>query len=289
MNFFSKLIKNVRNFFVPKKPRVRDISVSKPTKETTIAPDYFPPLKDKEIKVETIDIPDIKDETNSRIDEIKRQFQESIIDKANLRWKRLEELGLSSSAIYRALEDNNNISYFDIEKLDSYNDILAEVTRARVFLNDFTSSEEGARLFTQEEKAANWKGKFGNQYNNWVYSYKNYDKFSINEDYAKVAFRLYRDLEGSNAEWLQRYGSGESIALIYEMVQDLDLRDKDNNDELDMARVRLDEFFQQKYGAEGRVLERQFDERNENLNFVYNDIKYRNMDLEQYDLGKTYF
>lgn len=275
MNIFSRLIKRVTGFFRPKESKQAKEQLKKATRAIE---------KEPEIKIESIPKTEpIKvSQVDNRIDSIKEQLQKEVISVANERWKALENRSLESSAIQRALDDNEQTPYFDISQLTNYNDIISEATRARVFLNDITSTIEGAEQYTMEQNALKHEGKFGNQYNNWVYQYKKYDVYNIEEDYAKVAFRVYRDLESTVENYIARFGSGESIQLIYELVAQNDYRDKDNSEETDDIRDKVRTFFEQKYGGKGRKFEQEFDEENRYRNFILENIKYKNKDLETF-------
>lgn len=141
-----------------------------------------------------------------------------ILDLANERWRKLDELDLRSLAISRAYDESNERWGFNVSQLTDRGEIIAEATRARVFINDETSTIQGAELYSQQESYKQWAGQFGNQYNNWENKFKKFNISTISEEQAKVAFAAYRRLEESEAARIMSYGSENMIIAIYDMV-----------------------------------------------------------------------
>lgn len=166
-----------------------------------------------------------------------------IVDLANARWTKLDELNLRSLAISRAYEESNDRWGFNLDMQKDKYDIIAEATRARVFLNDRTSTIEGARMYTEQESYLAYKGKFGGQYKNWENKFKGFDTSVISEQEARAAFAAYRRLEESEAARIQTYGSENTIIAIYDMAIKNGFYDSENIDDItdltEMARDML--------------------------------------------------
>ena len=118
------------------------------------------------------------------VNQLKLRLQ-PVIDEANERWAVLDNSGLRSLAISRALEESDSQWGFDISQLTTRESILTEATRARVFLSDKTSTPEGADLYTQQESYKQYAGQFGGKYHNWENKFKNYNINVIDEDTNK--------------------------------------------------------------------------------------------------------
>lgn len=179
-----------------------------------------------------------------------------IINLANQRWRELDALDLRSLAISRALTENDDEWGFDVSRLTTPQAIIAEATRARVFLADRTSTVQGAELYTQEEAAKEWKGQFGNQYPSSHYSGR------IDQDQAKVAFAAYRRLEESEAARMISYGSENMIIAIYDIVDKGEFS-IDNPDDLTEVTEMARDFLDREIGEKHRQFERAFSEQQE--------------------------
>ena len=188
-----------------------------------------------------------------------RQLRENlqpIIDEANNRWAKIEDSDFISKAIAQAQVESGH-DYFDISQLTEYEDIIAEVSRARRFINDDTSTLKGAELYTEEEKANRYKDMFGKKWTDFTgQAYSN----EIDDDYAKVAFRVYRDIESVEANRLMQYGSDSAIAMIYSMVENSGNKDKYNQEAIDSIKQEMSNFLSEKIGEKSRHYEDAFDE-----------------------------
>lgn len=140
---------------------------------------------------------------------------EDLISEANRRWELIESQGFSSMAISRAKEETGR-DYFSLDFADTEEDVIEEVTRARVFMADKTSTIEGAELYTAEINSERFRGKFGKQYRTPEYNNKGFDTNIINEEYAKEVFRAYRDLESLEQGLIKEYGSENLIIAMYD-------------------------------------------------------------------------
>lgn len=150
--------------------------------------------------------------------EQKRRELQPIIDEANRRIGNIVNLGLQSLALSR-VEDETGRPYLTLDDAETIPQLIGEATRARVFLNDKTSTIEGAKIYTAQLNAEKFRGKFGNQYHTWEHKYKNFDTKSIDEEIAKKVFENYRKLEELRAADIVgegAYGSENLIIAMYD-------------------------------------------------------------------------
>jgi hypothetical protein len=94
-------------------------------------------------------------------------------------------------------------------------------------MNDKGSTVEGARLETAQIHASEYRGKFGNEYNNKENEFARYDVKSIDKDAASRAFSSYRKIEEHRAAEIigdGAYGSENLIIALY----DAEIRGKDS-------------------------------------------------------------
>lgn len=148
------------------------------------------------------------------LDHLRDKYSD-IISEANQRWELIESQGLESMAVSR-VESEVGRNYFTLDEAQTEGDIIAEVTRARVFLADQTSTLEGAKLYTAEINSEQFKGKFGSKYRTPEYDNKGFDTTIIDEEYAKEVFRSYRMLEEEKQELIKSYGSENLIIAMYD-------------------------------------------------------------------------
>ena len=148
------------------------------------------------------------------LDRLRDKYSD-IISEANQRWELIESQGLESMAVSR-VESEVGRNYFTLDEAQTEGDIIAEVTRARVFLADQTSTLEGAKLYTAEINSEQFKGKFGSKYRTPEYDNKGFDTTIIDEEYAKEVFRFYRMLEEEKQELIKSYGSENLIIAMYD-------------------------------------------------------------------------
>lgn len=150
--------------------------------------------------------------------EQKRKELEPIIDEANRRIGNIVNLGLQSAALSR-VEEETGRPYLTLDEAETIPQLITEATRARVFLNDKTSTIEGAKVYTAQLNAEKFRGKFGNQYHTWEHKFKNFDTNSIDEEIAKRVFANYRKLEELRAADIVgdgAYGSENLIIAMYD-------------------------------------------------------------------------
>lgn len=147
-----------------------------------------------------------------------RERLQPLISEANRRAELIESQGYTSAALLRA-EQETGRDYFSLDEAQTRGEIIEEATRARVFLADETSTIEGAKIYTAQLNAAEFRGKFGNQYHTWEHKFKNFDTSVIDEDIAKVVFSNYRKLEELRAADITgdgAYGSENLIIAMYD-------------------------------------------------------------------------
>lgn len=143
---------------------------------------------------------------------------EELIAEANRRIDILQSHGYASAALSRA-EQETGRDYFTLDDANTRGEVIEEATRARVFLADETSTLEGAKIYTAQLNAAEFRGKFGNQYHTWEHKFKNFDTSVIDEEIAKTVFSNYRKLEELRAADITgdgAYGSENLIIAMYE-------------------------------------------------------------------------
>lgn len=170
-----------------------------------------------------------------------------LVDQANQRVRELRFLGLGS----RALEEANRTQkrkptrYSDDlpfrADLKRRRDINIEFARVHEFLNDYTSTVEGAGNF--ENDISRLRGQFGANWNTEGTG-KNYNTEIIDDETAKKAFEIYRKVIEAAGGWeravgmlkgkesLIGYGSENLIVNIYDMVEN-------NEDEGDIMTIAL--------------------------------------------------
>lgn len=167
------------------------------------------------------------------LDPIREQL-DILVKEANSRVERLIESNVQSRALleaqrtFKRLRSRNEREGLFKSDLKRRRDINREYARVNQFLTDITSTPEGV-LKDSKVIETSLKGAFGAQWKN-VYGV-NYDKSRIDEDMAKDAFRIYRQLSEEFGGWerisgiyqgiegLIGYGSEVLINSIYDMVR----------------------------------------------------------------------
>lgn len=205
------------------------------------------------------------------VNQLKLRLQ-PVIDEANERWAVLDNSGLRSLAISRALEESDSQWGFDISQLTTRESILTEATRARVFLSDKTSTPEGADLYTQQESYKQYAGQFGGKYHNWENKFKNYNINVIDEDTARVAFKAYRALEESEAARIIEYGSENTIIAMYDMAIKMGYNDAEDSSQYTDVSEMMRELLSRELGERARDFERSFARNNEILE-IFDEIE----------------
>ena len=144
----------------------------------------------------------------------------------NWRIKQIKDAGLTSRAVERIEHETGN-EYLDFSGIENREDLIREVTRARVFLGDEGSTIPGARIETAQIYGEQYKGKFGNEYNTEEHNFARFDTKTIDPEIAKRAFESYRKIEEVRAAELANsggYGSENMIIALY----DAEIRGQDS-------------------------------------------------------------
>ena len=144
----------------------------------------------------------------------------------NYRIKQIKDAGLTSRAVERIEHETGN-EFLDFSAIENREDLIREITRARVFLSDDGSSIPGARIETAQIYGEQYKGKFGNEYNTEEHNFARYDTKVIDPEVAKRAFEAYRKIEEIRALELANsggYGSENMIIALY----DAEIRGQDS-------------------------------------------------------------
>lgn len=183
------------------------VSTPEPPKPITTEPVYSEPESDSDYTRQS-------SRAYWELEAYKSQYEDLISD-ANRRWEAIESQGYQSMAISRA-RDEVGRDYFSLDFANDEQDVIAEVTRARVFLADKTSTLEGAELYTAEINSERFRGKFGGEYRKPEYGNKGFDPSVIDEEYAKEVFKSYRKLEEEKQGLIQEYGSENLIIAMYD-------------------------------------------------------------------------
>ena len=153
---------------------------------------------------------------------------EPVVYEANTRIQMIQHAGYTSYALDRVIREGDGRDYFDLEDITTREDLIAENTRMRIFLNDAGSTMEGSRLETAQIYSDKYRGKFGNQYKN-QYGVS-FDASVIDPEIAKMAFENYRRIEEDRAAIIGKqgmpgvYGSENLFIAIY----DAEIRGKDS-------------------------------------------------------------
>ena len=150
--------------------------------------------------------------------EVWKQRLYPMIEEANHRIEAIQHSGYYSYAVDKVLTESNR-DYFSIDDIETREDLVREITRVRVFLNDKGSTIDGAILQTAEIQGKEYIGKFGNNYHNLENHFKNYDIKTIKGDVAARAFANYRRIEEHRATEIVNeggYGSENLIVALYD-------------------------------------------------------------------------
>lgn len=176
---------------------------------------------------------DIRNKKNRRQNELPKTLSESdfnawkqqlepMVSEANHRIEMIEHAGYTSYALDRVIQESGQ-NYFDLEPVTTREELIKEMTRMRVFINDKGSTLEGARLDTAQIYGAQYKGKFGNEYNNEENNFAKFDIKSIDKDVAARVFENYRKIESIRSSQIGKqdggdggYGSENLIIAMYD-------------------------------------------------------------------------
>ena len=160
-----------------------------------------------------------------RLDSILAEKQQLEYE-VNYRIKQIKDAGLTSRAVERIEHETGN-EFLDFSAIENREDLIREITRARIFLSDEGSTIPGARIETAQIYGEQYKGKFGNEYNTEEHNFARYDTTVIDPEVAKRAFEAYRKIEEIRALELANsggYGSENMIIALY----DAEIRGQDS-------------------------------------------------------------
>lgn len=153
--------------------------------------------------------------------EFAKSEYEPMVTEANHRIEMIQAAGYTSYALDRVLTEGGK-DYFDLDSINNREELIRDITRMRVFINDIGSTLDGAKLESAQISAAEYAGKFGNEYNNEANNYAKYDISVIDKDIASRAFESYRILEETRASEIGVkgasgvYGSDNLIHALYD-------------------------------------------------------------------------
>ena len=144
-----------------------------------------------------------------------KDASQPLIDMANSRLVSLREENLTSPAMAKFIEEHGDNESFNTANLLSKEDIYAELTRANVFMNDETSTLEGARKWQTQLKIESFN--IGN-----IMSSEEIRSLSLTDnitsEYASVAYSIFRDIESLEAYKTALYDSDKIFNYIYNEV-----------------------------------------------------------------------
>lgn len=190
-------------------------------------------------------------------------------EEARARIKKLRESKSTyySRAYNEAKETKSNASrrIFDINAQNTYEDLQREVARIKVFLADESSMSDVANMEAELlRNARKWGRDFGSQ---WTPIYgHSYNMGKIDEDLAKMAFKMYRKIESESDSYNKiygqkiGYGSDNLIYLIMDAVYENDIRDYegDYKDIFDKTFEELRQRFEDIYKIRNDMAEEEY-------------------------------
>jgi hypothetical protein len=155
--------------------------------------------------------------TKTELENWKKQLQ-PLVSEANKRIEMIQASGYTSYALDRVIREGGT-DYFSLDDVSSREELLREMTRLRVFINDKGSTIEHAKLETAQIYSSQYAGKFGNEFNNEENKFARYDIKAIDKNVAAKAFESYRKIEEHRATEIigdGAYGSENLIIALYD-------------------------------------------------------------------------
>lgn len=127
------------------------------------------------------------------------------------RLAQLDEAGYKETPATQELfaTSNNLPSEMELDDM-SMEDRNAEIIRYQTFLNDTTSTPEGAREWTFLHNLSFYKGAFGNQWEG-----THYDESRVDKGLADEVFAAYRRISENKEAYVKLYGSENLILELY--------------------------------------------------------------------------
>ena len=141
-----------------------------------------------------------------------------LVEEANRRIELIQASRYSSIAYDRVIREGGK-DYFDISDITDKDELVRDVTRMRVFINDKGSTLEGAKIETAQASAQQYKGMFGNQYKNKENGYATYNKEFIDKDAFERACTNYHKIAEVRSSQIANeggYGSENFIMALYD-------------------------------------------------------------------------
>ena len=184
---------------------------------------------------------------------------ESLVKRANARWKNIEKNELSSPAVEEAILARNGKHYFSVADFKGEN-ALSELAALRTFLADETSTVQGAKFYTdtvvrekdfQSEWGRSWEidPETGEKYNN----YKKIFEETYGEEFTKRIYSNYRRIEDEYGDLLlsgvlgEQFDSETLITIMFSRAVESKkkyfwMRDAEGNLKLDNEGNRIIDF-----------------------------------------------
>lgn len=196
---------------------------SKSTSQLAKKPNAYQRKQERYIQMKRAQrVPEIpKKMSNYELEQYKKQL-EVMASEANRRIETIQHAGYTSYALDRVIQEGGK-DYFDVDSISSTEELIREMTRMRVFMNDNGSTLEGAMLDNAQINAAQYKGKFGNEYNTEEFQFAMFDTTIIDKDVASRAFESYRKIESIRSSHIGKkdsfdggYGSENLIIALYD-------------------------------------------------------------------------
>ena len=156
------------------------------------------------------DKPRTQRSSNPSSPKVTRDEVYDILEQAHARLYDLTRVDIMSPAL-QELENNPLAELDDIADL-SQSQLNEEYLKARGFLDDPTSTPEGAKEWEFRHNVTFYKGAFGGQ---WKEGDLRYDASRIDKDIAEVVFSNYRKLSSIYRALILQYGSENLIEEMY--------------------------------------------------------------------------
>lgn len=215
----------------------------------------------------------LQNEKPGEFNEIANKTQE-VFDLLNSRIQNLKDNNLNPTSLQKLLYETGR----DIETLFSpydfkvVEDLKNFLSLAQVFLTDFTSTVEGAKIEYQDYKNLLTKDKFGRKWktetNPHMYSPE------IDPDQAKFSFKAYRMLEELYQSRIIEYDSHNAIALIFDLVESKGYYDENDFDSLQEIVNQAEDVISKKVGVQNQILKQAFEDEN-SIVYIINTINKR--------------
>ena len=155
--------------------------------------------------------------SKTKWEDVNEQAQK-LFEMANDRYNQLRDAGYYTFAMDTAKQTtgHDGFGYFAKKKPTKFQ-LLEEMYAARAFLNDYTSTLEGAEIESRKLSSSEYEGAFGK---GWYAKYgTSYDQSRIDPEKAKIAFQIFREMEKEAAAFL--YANNKSMYDSHNFIQDI--------------------------------------------------------------------